>query len=511
MLLRFGDYELDTAGAELRGPAGPVPMEPKALALLTLLAGNAGRVVGREEMIEVVWHGRIVSDGAVATVLKLVRKALGDDGVAQRYLRTVQGVGHRLVPPVAIVAGAPGAAAPAIDGRPTVAVLPFRALGGHDVWKAVGEALPAEVIASLSRLRWLRVIARESAFRFGAGDVDLGAARSVLGAGYALTGAIEAAGGRLWVTVELAETAGGRVLWADRLDGAMDAVHEVRAAIVAAVVTALELQIPVNEAAAARLRPVERLDAWDAFHLGLAHLYRFNRRDNEIAAGWFRRSTELDPGFATAFAMLAFTGFQEVMMGYAPDRDAAVRDMLAAAERGYELDPLDPYTNFSMGRAPMVLGRPEDGHPLLDRAVRIAPSFAKGYYSRGYVGMLSGRQQTALADLDRALVLSPLDPLVGPMHFIRGLALAFGGRIEEAAEASALGARQAGSHIVGLWTTAALQALAGNAVQARLWAGRARQVRTDFTLAQMRQSLPVGETALTGAMFETLRGLGLSE
>jgi DNA-binding winged helix-turn-helix (wHTH) protein len=302
MLLRFGDFTLDTGRAELRGPDGPVPIEPKPLALLTFLAENNDRVLSRVDMIESVWGGRIVSDAAVSTVLKQVRKALGDGGRAQDFIRTVHGRGHRFVADVRIVAapsGAPeGFAMPQTDGRPTLAVLPFSWSGAVGQWEKLPEAIAAEVIASLSRLRWLKVIARETTFRF---RTSVGGRRghpeSVLGAGYALAGVVEAFGDRLAVNLELFETDGGSVIWADRFSGPLDDVHALRQSIVDAVLAALEISVPRLEAERARLRPSESLDAWSAFHLGLAHAYRFNRNDNATAASLFARATDLDPSF----------------------------------------------------------------------------------------------------------------------------------------------------------------------------------------------------------------------
>ena len=96
MRLQFEPFHLDTDRAELRTATGIVLLEPKAYRLLCLLVTNTDRVVSKEEMIAVVWDGRFISDAAVATVLGLVRKALGDDGDAQRYIRTVRGIGTAL-------------------------------------------------------------------------------------------------------------------------------------------------------------------------------------------------------------------------------------------------------------------------------------------------------------------------------------------------------------------------------------------------------------------------------
>lgn len=100
MTLEFGPFTLDIERAELRGPAGTVAMEPKAFAVLRLLVDHNDRVVSRGEMIDAVWGGRFISDAAVSTALKLARRALGDDGIRQQYIRTVHGTGHRFVAPV---------------------------------------------------------------------------------------------------------------------------------------------------------------------------------------------------------------------------------------------------------------------------------------------------------------------------------------------------------------------------------------------------------------------------
>ena len=217
MLLRFGDFEIDTIRAELRGPDGPVPVEPKTFDLLLFLAENPGRLLTRDEMIARVWGGRAVSDSAVATVLKQVRKALGDSAADPHLLKTVHGRGHRFTAEVRIarpaeaVLPAPTDPAPAPGGQPTLAVLPFRLFSPDPRLAPLADAIPAEIISALSRLRWLRVLARESCFRFRSEKADLTALTTVLGAGYVLTGRMEAIGRRLAISVDLADTRNGEL------------------------------------------------------------------------------------------------------------------------------------------------------------------------------------------------------------------------------------------------------------------------------------------------------------
>ena len=372
MIFAFDDYEIDPQKGEIRKDGNPVPVETRVLSLLLLLVKNHDRLVPKDEIIEAIWDGRAISDSAISTGIKEARKAVGDDGGRQSVIKTIHGRGFRCVADVHIHAAAPPAAAetgtgdatpqPAPEtlfgGKPSIAVLPFQSLSLAEVGQPIADAIPAELISALSRLRWMGVIARGSSFRFRDPDVQPQTLRQVLKVGYCLTGLVEALPASLSVAVELAETATGRVIWGERYESPLDGVHEIRARIVGAVIAALETQIPLNEAMAARLRPPQHLDAWSALHIGLQHMYRFNRSDNQIAAGYFKDAIAKEPGFARAHACLSFTSFQDAFMHYGSDRSTAIEDARRSAEKSLELDLLDPFGNYSMGRGLLAAGRP---------------------------------------------------------------------------------------------------------------------------------------------------------
>ncbi len=299
MILRFGGFTLDKDRAELTGPGGAVALEPKAFALLVLLAENHDRVVDKDEMIEVVWGGRFLSDAAVTTVVKQVRRALGDDGAAQGMIRTVRGRGYRLVAPVEVRARA---AARAPVGRMRRGCRRWR--GGRAA-DGGGAALCAGGVARGAGCAGRRDPGRDHlgpvAAAVVAGDCA-GVVVSVPGRIGGHGGAARHAGG--WLCVVRVGRGRGRATGGDGRSG-RDAGRPcdlVRALCgrggrgdgdprrdLCAVATALDQQIPMAEAAEARLKPVEALDAWGAYHLGLHHMYRFNRQDNAMAAGLSRR------------------------------------------------------------------------------------------------------------------------------------------------------------------------------------------------------------------------------
>ena len=519
MILEFAPFGLNIDRAELRGPAGLIALEPKALALLRLLVENHERVLSRDEMIATVWGGRFISDAAVSTVLKLVRKALGDDGAAQTYIRTVRGLGHRFVAPVRIrssisvspVEPPKGEPQASPDKRPTIAVLPFSQMGLANSFATLGDGLPAEIISSLARLRWLRVIARESSFRFRGPDMDMTGLKTVLGAGFCLSGRVEQFRGRLIVSVDLADTRSGSLIWSEHFERLIDDIHAVRAEIVSAVIAALDLQIPLAEAVLARQKPVEHLDAWGAYHLGLSHMYRFNRHDNAIAAALFKRATDLDPDFASAFAMRSFTSQQNAAMHYTPDRDANLRAARAEAERSHELDPLDPSANMVMGRLHLFEGRPEDGVMWLDRAVDLSPSFAKGHYARAFLNVLSGRPDQTRSGIGIAIGLSPLDPMMAPMRMIRGLSYVVEGDYAAAAENAIQSQQMARTHYLGLLVCVAVCHLAGRTEAAQYWAGVLRDLRPDASVGDLTRGIPFADAAVRQTLAGALRAMGFPD
>ena len=216
-------------------------------------------------------------------------------------IRTVHGRGFRLVAEVVETAPAQAATTTAtpepnspLTGRPSIAILPFRPLAMPPELAILADVIPYEIIQALSRLRWLAVIARGSSFRFRKPDPDLKLVASALGARYVLSGIIEANVSRLAITLELSDASTNEVIWGDRIGAPLDAIDDLRSRIVAHLITALDVYIPLNEAQIAQMATIETLDAWASYHLGLQHLYRFTTTENQRAKGLFERKPKSD-------------------------------------------------------------------------------------------------------------------------------------------------------------------------------------------------------------------------
>ncbi|MBI1180784.1 MAG: transcriptional regulator [Alphaproteobacteria bacterium] len=521
MIYRFEDFELDPARFELRKAGALVPTEPQVLSLLLLLASNPDRLVSKDEIIEKIWDSRFISEAAVAARLKSARKALGDDGKAQRLLRTVHGRGFRFVgdvqfvdparpsPAVRDAGEAAGPASAADAGRPSIAILPFRGEGGAGAFGYMADALADELIADLARLPWLLVIARGSSFRFRGPAVDHRQAGLALGVRYLLTGGISVSGGGIVCSVELVDAANGGVIWAEQHEDALDRIHELQHAIASRTLAALEVRIPLSEAQRVRARRPEELGAWEAFHAGLDHTFRFNRTDNRLAAEMFERALALEPDFARACAGLSFTHFQDAFLGYAPDRAAATDLARGFAEKALQRDRLDPFCHFNMGRSLWLCGDLAESLEWLDQATAISPNYAQGIYSRAWAETLAGDAESGDADASLALRLSPLDPLRYAMIATRALGRIIRGDYAEAAILGERAARSPGAHKHIAVIAALATALDGQAAQASHWVGAARRNDPDLAARHFLQSFPFAPSAARETIERTLTDLGL--
>lgn len=518
MIYRFDSFELDMACFELRKRGVALALEPQVFALLAFLVEHRDRLVPKEELFEKLWDGRVVTDSALTSRIKSARQALGDSGKAQRFIKTIHGKGFRFVADVKVTHGEslvlPGDITEKPDvsvetsHRPSIAVLPFRCVTEGFRYQMLADGLAHELITELARLRWLLVIARGSSFRFRDPDIDFGDVGRLLGIRYCLTGGVETNGRELVVTAELVDTRTSEVVWGERYSGRIDDIHSVRAEIKSKILTSLEIQIPLHEAAGARLISTDNLDAWSAYHLGLQHLYRFTRNDNTEATRLFEHAVAQDDNFARAHAGLSFVHFQTAFMRHTDDIPAEIALARSCAQRGLDIDPLDPFANFTMGRSYWLESDLDSARSWLERATSLSPNYAQGMYALAWTNTIAGDDEGGREQLDLAMRLSPLDPLYYAMLGARGFTHIAREEYAQAAVWTERAARSPGAHVFMAVLAAATQSLAGNQVKALEWAADVRERGPFIRRADFFRGYPVRAEPMRSRIDSALRELG---
>ena len=252
-IYRFEGFALDTGTAELTLDGAPVAIEPQVFDLLTLLVRHHDRVVSRDEIIEQVWSGRIVSDSAISSRINAARRALADDGTEQRLIKTVHGRGFRfgVAPDAGPPADAPATPVATTTTKPSNAVLPFAPMGDRAELENFADGIAEDILNALSRFHELSVIARNSSFTFKG---QARAARDVaesLGVKYILEGSVRQMGARIRVAVQLIDAISDSTIWSDRYDGEMTDIFEVQDEITAKAVRAIAPQTQYHEMSSA--------------------------------------------------------------------------------------------------------------------------------------------------------------------------------------------------------------------------------------------------------------------
>ncbi len=372
---------------------------------------------------------------------------------------------------------------PAATRRASIAVMPFVDRSSEaDRRGGAADALAHDVITRLAKLRSMFVIAQGTTFALRDRAIGPEEAGRMLNVDYVVSGSVRRNGRKFTVTADLIETRTARIVWAEvfdeKIDDALDVLDEIGNRIVASVAHEIEM-VERNRAV---LKPPSSLDAWEAHHRGLWHMYRFSKTDNERARQFFAQAVELDPTFARAYAGLSFAHFQNAFLGWKkpkPEIDRAFE----AAGKGLMVDDRDPAAHWAMGRALWLRGGQDQAIAELERAVDLSPNFATAHYTLAFVHAQSGDAQAAISFSDHSRQLSPFDPLLFAMLATRALALTRLGQYDEAAEWAMKSSARPNAHQHIMAIAACTLSMAGRIEDANVYKAKIRDRVPNYAMA----------------------------
>jgi DNA-binding SARP family transcriptional activator len=355
--------------------------------------------------------------------------------------------------------------------RASLAVMPFvEAASEQNLRGGLADGLTHDIITRLAKLRDLFVIARGSVFALAERSVGPEDAGRRLNVDYVASGTVRRSAGHVTVNVELVEVRTARIVWAEAFHRKLDDTFDVLDQIGDSIVSSISAEIEMVERNRAILKAPNSLNAWQAYHRGLWHMYRFTPSENELAQHYFARAVELDPTFARAYAGLSFTHWQSAFQRWA-DREKQSDRAFETAGQSLLVDDQNPAAHWAMGRALWLRGRPDESVHELERAVELSPNFALGHYFLSFVHCQSGDPGAALSASDRSRNLSPFDPLLFGMLGTRAMALVRLGQFEEAAEWALKAAARPNAHPIILAIAAHCLGLAERLDEGRAFAG----------------------------------------
>ena len=393
---RFGEIEIDMARRELRRGGEIVRVEPQVFDLLLLLIRHRDRVVTKDELIDAIWHGRIVSEAALSSCIKAARRALGDTGDDQAAIRTIYKRGFRFIGDLEGDGAAPAeaaerpdrpstsdapapSAAPAgelalsLPSKPSIAVLPFTNMSGDPEQDYFADGLTEDIITGLSRQRWFFVIARNSSFAYKGEAIDVRKVSAQLGVRYVLEGSVRKAANRVRVTGQLIDAVHGGHLWADKYDRELADIFELQDDITNRVIGSVGPHILVAEAARLHRKPPQSLDAWDLVLQALPHLWRVDTAEHRLAQDLLQQAIALDSGYAHAHALLGWSHVSMFNLNPRTPIREFTEKALELGARAVGLDDEDPWGHLVLGLGHARRRRPEQAITHLSKSVDLNP------------------------------------------------------------------------------------------------------------------------------------------
>lgn len=445
VVLCFGDCVLDRDRFELRCAGNVVAIEPRAMRVLLHLIDHRDRAVPKEELLDSVWGSRFVSESALSAQIKNVRRAIGDTDRNQRMVRTVHGQGYMFAAVVSDEAGGRTTGRPGPDriGQtdvvaltirdwPVVAVLPFTDLTPTTGHSHVARGLTHDVIAALSKHRWLRVLTAATIAGLGECPHVVQRLQAEHGARYAVEGTIRLDGQRLRVTASLTDTTAGICLWADRFDREFNDLFGVLDEITDVVVATVEPEVGYAERSRSSTRPRPDLRTWDLFHLGIDRFFQFTSEGNLEAQQRLSRCRELDPDFADAHAWWAYAVVLGMVYWNTDPKPGLLDTALDATREALRADDQNAVFHMLHGRVQLARREYQAALRANKRAIELNPTFAAAYCGLGDSLCYEGRYDEAITQFERSVSLGSHDPQLWAFLTYGALALLFSHRFDEA-------------------------------------------------------------------------------
>jgi len=299
-----------------------------------------------------------------------------------------------------------------LPDKPSIAVLPFANMSGDPEQEYFVDGVVEEIITAISRLPWLFVIARNSSFAYKSKSPDLRQVGRELGVRYVLEGSVRKAGRRVRITGQLIDTTTGAHIWADHFDGALDDIFDLQDQIASSVAGAIEPKLRQSEIDRASRKPTESCDAYDLYLRALAEFHKLTPEGGDQALRLLRKALELDPSYAPAASLVGWCCVYQRAQGWGSPSDAEIEESVSLAKGAIETGRNDPDALWMAGwTIGGVAGEHARAAEVIERALALNPNSAHAWMAKGWIGSYLDRSQVAIDAAQRAMRLSPLDPL----------------------------------------------------------------------------------------------------
>lgn len=515
MIYAFGTYRLDTTRLELWRGEDPVAVEPQVFSVLQLLIENCDRVISKEELIENIWQGRSIADTTLSARINAARRAVGDNGKEQMIIRTIAKRGFRFVDEVTakttakteFVSKAPQKKS--LTGQISIAVLPFEERSTGNEQDFLADGIAEDLLTNLSQIPDLFVVARNARNGPDEANQDLREIARLSGVNFLLGGSVRRAKSKVRITAQLVNGHDGSHIWAERYDRQLADLFDLQDEITSEIATALQVTLTEGQQARMRRKQTTSVDAWHFYRKAIWHLRRFNRGDNNLARELLTNAVNLDPEYAAAFTLLAWTYMMDARLPWTDCRDKAIEHGLENIDRAMANNSDDPDALGVLSVLKALQRKFDEADIAGRRAVSLGPNMADVHVLFAFVCNLRNRPQEAVVLIEQAIKLCPVYPdwYLGILGMSYYLLKRFDDAIEVDRQRLALNPTNGFADL----RLAAVFVTLGEIEQARLHVAQALKKNPNYRIPQLAHMDPYEDTSVIEQIEKSLRAAGLPD
>jgi TolB-like protein/Tfp pilus assembly protein PilF len=489
----FGPFRLDVQGDTLFRGTEPVALSQRAVALLRILIDRAGAPVSKHALMEAAWPGLAVEDSNLTVQIAALRRALGEVPGGESWIATLPRRGYRFVGPAVTKSEALVLATPTVDAatrpapmmalalpdKPSIAVLPFDNLSVDPEQGYFADGMVEEITTALSRIRWLFVIARNSSFTYKGRAVDVKQVGRELGVLYVLEGSVRKAGNRVRITAQLLDATTAAHLWAERFDSTLEDIFQLQDTVASSVAGVIEPRLEAAEYNRSSQRATNDLTAYDLFLRASAHTISWDREGTRRALDLLGQALARDAHYGKALALAAHCHIRLSGNGWCEDQQRSRQEGVDLARRALRAAGDDPNVLAHVAHA-LGFFEPdiESAIALIDRALDLNPSFAFGWFIKGWLRLWAGQADVAIELFEKSLRLDPLRKTHATISI--GIAHFFARRLEKAESMLLVSLQETPNWAPSLRFLASCYAHLGRLVDARSLVEKLREITPDL-------------------------------
>jgi TolB-like protein/DNA-binding winged helix-turn-helix (wHTH) protein/Flp pilus assembly protein TadD len=397
--------------------AEPIGLGRRGVDLLGLLAERQGEVVSKDEIMKAVWSGRVVEEANLNVQVRKLRQILDQTRGVGNWIQTIPGRGYRFDAPLAgtWLDPPPGfVSIPEVGAQPrqrlSIVVLPLDDLSPDRGMQYFADGITEDLTTNLSRFTDLLVISSNTAFTYRERPRDTKQIGRELGVRYALEGNVRRWGERIRINVNLIDAETDFHLWAERFDRRLSDLFRLQDEITTAIAGAIEPELLKSECNRIASRPLKSEDAYELYHGGLWHFYRYTKEDSAEAESLFRRAMAVDGQYPQPIAQLAITLCNAAYLGWSDDVERHYVEAYELAQRAVSLDPRYPAAHFALGLVCMWTHRSNLAMSSFQEAIALNPSYAAAHVLLAQMHLYRGHPKEAIELAEKGMRLSPKDP-----------------------------------------------------------------------------------------------------